>query len=51
MDQLSEPIEINRKFIKLVDIYIKPHYDNILHDILHQLQKEINEKYIQSKVD
>ena len=43
MDQLTEPIEVNRKFIKLLEQTIKPAYDNILQELVEQLQKDIDD--------
>ena len=45
MDQLSEPLEVNRKFIKLIESCIQPHYEKILNDIFELLKKDIDKKY------
>ena len=46
MDQLCEPIEVNRKFIKIIEEVIKPQYEKDLKDIFSLLKKDIDEKYI-----
>jgi len=45
MEELGEPIDINRKFLKLIEEVIEPAYNKSLHDIFEQLKKEIDEKY------
>jgi hypothetical protein len=45
MDQLGEPITINKKFIKMIEEVIKPHYKLILQELWNQIQKDINKKY------
>jgi len=45
MDQLCEPIEVNRKFIKMIETSIKPQYEKQLNDIFSLLKKDIDEKY------
>jgi len=45
MDQLCEPIEVNRKFIKMIETIIKPQYEKQLNDVFTLLKKDIDEKY------
>ena len=45
MEELGEPIDINRKFLKLIEEVIEPAYNKSLHDIFEQLQNEIDIKY------
>jgi len=45
MDQLCEPIEVNRRFIKMIDEVIKPQYEKQLNDIFSLLKQDIDEKY------
>jgi len=45
MEQLGEPLDINRRFIKLMEEVIEPAYNKTLQDIFEQLTKEIDEKY------
>ena len=45
MDQLCEPIEVNRRFIKILETIIKPQYEKQLNDIFSLLQKDIDTKY------
>ena len=49
MDQLCEPIEVNRKFIKMIEEVIKPQYEKQVNDIFSLLKKEIDEKYKETK--
>ena len=46
MDQLCEPIEVNRKFIKLMETTIQPKYEKALDELFQQLKQEINKKYL-----
>jgi len=46
MDQLTEPIEVNRKFIKLMETTIQPKYEKTLNELFKQLKQEINKKYL-----
>ena len=46
MDQLGKPIEVNRKFIKMIEEVIKPQYEKQVKDIFSLLKKEIDEKYV-----
>ena len=46
MDQLTEPIEVNRKFIKLMETTIQPKYEKALDELFKQLKQEINKKYL-----
>jgi len=50
MDQLCEPIEVNRKFIKMIEEVIKPQYDKQVKDIFSLLQKDIDKKYKETKI-
>jgi len=45
MDQLGEPIEINKKFIKMIEKVIKPQYEKQLNDVFSLLKKDIDDKY------
>ena len=49
MDQLCEPIEINKKFIKMIEKVIKPQYEKQLNDVFSLLKKDIDEYYLTSK--
>ena len=44
MDQLCEPLEVNRKFIKMIDEVIQPEYEKILQDIFDLLKQDIDLK-------
>lgn len=44
MDQLGEPIEVNRKFIKMIDEVIKPEYERVLQGIFELLKQDIDTK-------
>ena len=44
MDQLCEPLEVNRKFIKMIEEKIKPEYDKVLQGIWEQLKEDINKE-------
>jgi hypothetical protein len=46
MDQLTEPIEVNRKFIKLMETTIQPKYEKALDELFQQLKQEIDKKYL-----
>jgi len=46
MDQLTEPIEVNRKFIKLMETTIQPKYEKALNELFKQLKQEIDKKYL-----
>jgi len=46
MDQLCEPIEVNRKFIKMIEDVIKPQYNKQVNDIFSLLKKDIAIKYL-----
>ena len=50
MDQLCEPIEVNRKFIKMIETIIKPQYEIQLNDIFSLLKQDIDEKYKPNKL-
>ena len=45
MDQLCEPLEVNRKFIKLIEEVIERHYKKQLNDIFSLLKQDIDDKY------
>jgi alanine-alpha-ketoisovalerate/valine-pyruvate aminotransferase len=49
MDQLCEPIEINKKFIKMIEKVIKPQYEKQLNDVFSLLKKDIDEYYLTRK--
>ena len=49
MDQLCEPIEVNRRFIKMIEEVIKPQYEKQVKDIFSLLKKDIDEKYKETK--
>ena len=44
MDQLCEPLEVNRKFIKMIDEVIQPEYEKVLQDIFDLLKQDIDLK-------
>jgi predicted regulator of amino acid metabolism with ACT domain len=44
MDQLCEPLEVNRKFIKMIDEVIQPEYERVLQDIFDLLKQDIDLK-------
>ena len=44
MDQLCEPIEVNRKFIKMIEEKIKPEYDKVLEELYKRLKEDIDTK-------
>ncbi len=46
MDQLTEPLEVNRKFIKLMETTIQPKYEKALNELFQQLKQEIDKKYL-----
>jgi hypothetical protein len=48
MEQLTEPIEINRKFIKLMETTIQPKYEKALDKLFQQIKQEINKKYLKN---
>ena len=50
MDQLCEPIEVNRRFIKMIDEVIKPQYEKQLNDIFSLLKQDLDDKYKPSKL-
>jgi hypothetical protein len=45
MDQLCEPLEVNRKFIKMIEEKIKPEYDKVLQEIWELLKEDIDKTY------
>jgi len=50
MDQLCEPIEVNRRFIKMIETIIQPQYETQVNDIFSLLKEEINDKYKPTKL-
>ncbi len=44
MDQLCEPLEVNRKFIKMIEEKIKPEYDKVLQELWEQLKVDIDKE-------
>ena len=44
MDPLCEPIEVNRKFIKMIEEVIQPEYERVLQDIFDLLKQDIDLK-------
>ena len=44
MDQLCEPLEVNRKFIKMIEEVIQPEYERVLKDIFDLLKQDIELK-------
>ena len=44
MDQLCEPLEVNRKFIKMIEEVIQPEYERVLQEIWKQLKEDIDLK-------
>ena len=49
MDQMCEPIEVNRRFIKMIEEVIQPHYNKQLKEFFSLLKKDIDEKYKSKK--
>jgi len=50
MDQLCEPIEVNRRFIKMIETIIQPQYETQVNDIFSLLKEDINKKYKPAKL-
>ena len=50
MDQLCEPIEVNRKFIKMIEEKIQPEYERMVQEILQQLKKDIDDKILKKNI-
>ena len=50
MDQLCEPLEVNRKFIKMIEEKIKPEYDKVLQEIWEQLKEEVYKEIKNHKI-
>ena len=50
MDQLCEPIEVNRKFIKMIEEVIKPMYEKQVKDIFSLLKKDIDDKILKKDI-
>ena len=44
MDQLCEPVEVNRRFIKMIEEKILPEYEKVLEEIFEKLKKDMNDK-------
>jgi hypothetical protein len=44
MDQLCEPLEVNRKFIKMIEEVIQPEYDRVLQEIWKLLKEDIDKQ-------
>jgi hypothetical protein len=42
MEQLCDPIKINRKFVKMIENEIKPEYDKLLNEIYSKIIEELN---------
>jgi hypothetical protein len=42
MDPLCEPIEVNRKFIKMIEEVIQPEYKRVLQEIFDLLKQDID---------
>mgnify|MGYP001181778736 CR=1 FL=1 len=51
MDQLCEPIEVNRRFIKLIEQKIKPAYDKQLNELFIVIINDINKKYLKENIN
>ena len=49
MDYLCETIEVNRKFMKLLNEDILPKYEIILQELFSTLQQDIDTKALQEK--
>ena len=50
MDQLCEPIEVNRRFIKMIETIIKPQYEKQIKDIFSLLKKDIDDKILKKDI-
>lgn len=50
MDYLCEPVQVNRKFKKLMEEVILPRYNEILKQLLDELLQELDEKYLNNEV-
>ena len=50
MDQLCEPIEVNRKFIKMIEEKIQPEYERMVQEILQQLKKDIDDNILKKNI-
>jgi hypothetical protein len=50
MEQLCEPIEVNRKFMKMIEEKIKPTYHKILIEIWNELKKDIDKKILKKDI-
>jgi len=46
MDQLCEPLEVNRKFIKMIEEVIQPEYERVLQEIWKLLKENIDNKLL-----
>jgi len=44
MDQLCEPLEVNRKFIKMIEEVIQPEYERVLQEIWKLLKENIDKQ-------
>jgi hypothetical protein len=49
MDQLCEPIEINRKYLKVVKEIIEPHYEKHVEELFKILKQDIDKRYLKKK--
>ena len=46
MDQLCEPLEVNRKFIKMIEEVIQPEYEKVYERLIAERQLIVNFIYI-----
>ena len=50
MDQLCEPIDVNKRFIKMIETTIQPEYEKVLQELFVKLKKDIDKiKYLVPK--
>jgi hypothetical protein len=42
MDQLCEPVEVNRRFLKMIEEKIIPEYEKVLAEIFERLKEDID---------
>ena len=50
MDQIGQPIEVNRQFIKFIEKDIEPEYNRVFEMLLLQLKDELDLQYNEEKI-